>query len=45
MESSDKEEANIFLMENYHDDEVTSHFSYQDLFHICKKLTNETSKL
>lgn len=31
-------------MVNHQDDEVTSHFSYQDLSHICKKPTKETSK-
>lgn len=32
-------------MENQQDDEVASHFSYQYLFHICKKPTKEMSKL
>lgn len=45
MKSSYKEEVNLCLMENHQDDEVTSHFSYQDLFCICSKLTKETTKL
>lgn len=45
MESSDdEEEANICLMENHQDDKITSYFSYH-FFHICKKITKETSKL
>lgn len=39
------EEANIFLTENHQDDDKTSHFSYQNLFLICKKITKETCKL
>lgn len=45
MESSNKEEEKLYLTKNHQDDEITSHFSYQDLFRICKKLTKETSKL
>lgn len=43
--SDDEEEFNICLMENHQDDDVTSYFSYYDIFRICKKLTKETSKL
>lgn len=32
-------------MENHQDDEVTSCFSYHDLFHISKKITKEATKL
>lgn len=32
-------------MTNHEEKEVTSHFSYYDLFHIYKKLNKETSKL
>lgn len=39
------EEAKICLMANHEDNEVTYHFSYHDLFQICKKLNKETSKL
>lgn len=39
------EEANICLIRNYQDGKVTSQFCYQDLFHICNKLTKETCKL
>lgn len=45
MEYWDKEEANLYLTINHQDDEVTSHFSYQDLFRIYKKLTKEGSEL
>lgn len=48
MESSydeEKEKANICLMANYQDNEVTSQFLYHDLFGIWKKLTKETTKL
>lgn len=44
MESSDQE-ANIFLVENHEDDEVTSYFTYDELFYICKKLNKESRKL
>lgn len=44
--SNDEEEkCNIFLMENHQEDGVTYHFSYHDLFRICKKITKETNKL
>lgn len=42
---SSNEEVNICLMANHEDNEVTYHFSYHDLFQICKKLNKETSKL
>ena len=46
METSyNEEEANIYLMVNHQDYEVTSYFSYHNIFCICKKLTKETSKL
>lgn len=46
MESpNDEDLANIHLKETHQDDEVTSYFSYHDLFCICKKLTKETRKL
>lgn len=47
MESSNDEEekSNIYRMTNHQYDEVTSHFSYHDIFRICKKLTKETNKL
>lgn len=45
MESSNKEEEKICLMENHQGNEVTFHLSYQDLFCICKKLTKKMSKL
>lgn len=32
-------------MENHEEIEVTSYFSYQDLFPMCKTLSKETSKL
>lgn len=32
-------------MIKHHDDEVTSKFSYHDLFRLCKKLMKETTKL
>lgn len=32
-------------MENHEDDNVTSYFSYDDLFLICKELNEELSKL
>lgn len=39
------EEVKTCLMANQKEDEITSYFSYQDLFHIFKKLTKEISKL
>lgn len=42
--SYNEEEANVYLMVNHQDDEVTSYFSYHNIFCICKKLTKETSK-
>lgn len=45
MESLNKEEVNLYLTKNHQHDKVTSHFFYQDLFRICKKLTKEMSKL
>lgn len=47
MESSNDEEekANVYLMIKHQDDEVTSQFSYHNLFRLCKKLTKETKKL
>lgn len=30
---------------NHQDDELTYYFSYHNLFHICKMITKETSKL
>lgn len=45
MESSNKEEANLCITTNQKYKEVTSHFSYHDLFRLCKKLKKETSKL
>lgn len=32
-------------MENDEDDKVTSYFTYDQLFHICKKLNKESSQL
>lgn len=31
-------------MPNHEEDEITSHFSYHDLFYICNKLNKETNK-
>lgn len=45
MEFLDKEEVNLYLTASYQDDKVISHFSFQDLFHIYKKLIKEMSKL
>ena len=45
MEFLDKEEVNPYLTASYQDDKVTFHFSFQDLFHIYKKLIKEMSKL
>lgn len=42
MDFSDDEEANICLMAEPEEDEVTLHFSYHDLFHIFQKLNRET---
>lgn len=40
-DSSYDKEANICFMENYEEDEVTSHFSYNDLFCIWNKSNKE----
>lgn len=44
MGSYEKKE-NTNLIENHKEDEVTSHFTYDDLFHKHIKLNKETSKL
>lgn len=44
--SNDEEEkSTICLMTKPQDDEVTSQFSYHNLFILCKKLTKEANKL
>lgn len=40
-----KKKENICLMTNHQNNEVTSQFSYHDLFRIYNKLTKETNKL
>lgn len=45
MESLDDEEANICLMVNNEEDEVTLNFSYRDLFCNLKKLNKASSKV
>lgn len=39
MKSLDKDEAHLWLTVNHQDKALTSNFYFQDLFHICKKLT------
>lgn len=40
-DSSYDKEANICFMENFEEDEITSHFSYNDLFCIWNKSNKE----
>lgn len=45
IKSIDEEEENICVMKKHKKDKVNSHFIYDDLLCICKKLNKESSKL
>lgn len=45
MEFSNEEAESNCFMENPEDDELTFHFSYNDLFRKCKKLNKESCNL